>query len=258
MEGSELRQSLAIAIKAARRAQRVFQKNAPLFRHVVSKSDREIKVNLDYSLETEILEELRESSDLPILSEESDHVREDGLWWIVDPLDGSLNWLRNIPFFSISIGLYRGIEPILGIVLDLVRDELYYGGKGLGAWLNDSPISVSKINRKPEAVLCTGFPSAYEFRPNREQRVESIYSEYLKVRMLGSAAMSLAYVASGVVDVYWEQDIKLWDVAAGVALVQAAGGKAICSGVAGDFSLSVIAAADETIIPHLIFPSRPG
>jgi myo-inositol-1(or 4)-monophosphatase len=249
MEGSELRQSLAIAIKAARRAQSVFQKNAPLFRHVVSKSDREIKVNLDYSLETEILEELRESSDLPILSEESDHVREDGLWWIVDPLDGSLNWLRNIPFFSISIGLYRGIEPILGIVLDLVRDELYYGGKGLGAWLNDSPIRVSEINKKREAVLCTGFPSAYEFRPNREQTVESIYSEYLKVRMLGSAAMSLAYVARGTADVYWEEHIKLWDVAGGIALVQAAGGSVGCSTINEDFILSVEAGASSNLLP---------
>ena len=249
MEGSELRQSLAIAIKAARRAQSVFQKNAPLFRHVVSKSDREIKVNLDYSLETEILEELRESSDLPILSEESDHVREDGLWWIVDPLDGSLNWLRNIPFFSISIGLYRGIEPILGIVLDLVRDELYYGGKGLGAWLNDSPIRVSEINKKREAVLCTGFPSAYEFRPNREQTVESIYSEYLKVRMLGSAAMSLAYVARGTADVYWEEHIKLWDVAGGIALVQAAGGSVSCSTLNEDFTLSVEAGASSNLLP---------
>lgn len=249
MEGSELRQSLAIAIKAARRAQSVFQKNAPLFRHVVSKSDREIKVNLDYSLETEILEELRESSDLPILSEESDHVREDGLWWIVDPLDGSLNWLRNIPFFSISIGLYRGIEPILGIVLDLVRDELYYGGKGLGAWLNDSPIRVSEINKKREAVLCTGFPSAYEFRPNREQTVESIYSEYLKVRMLGSAAMSLAYVARGTADVYWEEHIKLWDVAGGIALVQAAGGSVSFSTLNEDFTLSVGAGASSNLLP---------
>ena len=249
MEGSELRQSLAIAIKAARRAQSVFQKNAPLFRHVVSKSDREIKVNLDYSLETEILEELRESSDLPILSEESDHVREDGLWWIVDPLDGSLNWLRNIPFFSISIGLYRGIEPILGIVLDLVRDDLYYGGNGLGAWLNDSPIRVSEINKKPEAVLCTGFPSAYEFRPNREQTVESIYSEYLKVRMLGSAAMSLAYVARGTADVYWEDHIKLWDVAGGIALVQAAGGSVSCSTINEDFILSVEAGASSNLLP---------
>ena len=249
MEGSELRQSLAIAIKAARRAQSVFQKNAPLFRHVVSKSDREIKVNLDYSLETEILEELRESSDLPILSEESDHVREDGFWWIVDPLDGSLNWLRNIPFFSISIGLYRGIEPILGIVLDLVRDDLYYGGKGLGAWLNDSPIRVSEINKKREAVLCTGFPSAYEFRPNREQTVESIYSEYLKVRMLGSAAMSLAYVARGTADVYWEEHIKLWDVAGGIALVQAAGGSVSCSTINEDFILSVEAGASSNLLP---------
>ena len=249
MEGSELRQSLAIAIKAARRAQSVFQKNAPLCRHVVSKLDREIKVNLDYSLETEILEKLKESSDLPILSEESDHVREDGLWWIVDPLDGSLNWLRNIPFVSISIGLYKGIEPILGIVLDLVRDELYYGGKGLGAWLNDSPISVSEINKKREAVLCTGFPSAYEFRPNREKTVESIYSEYLKVRMLGSAAMSLAYVARGTADVYWEENIKLWDVAGGIALVQAAGGSVGCSTINEDFILSVEAGASSNLLP---------
>ncbi len=252
MEGSELRQSLAIAIKAARRAQSVFQKNAPLFRHVVSKSDREIKVNLDYSLETEILEELRESSDLPILSEESDHVREDGLWWIVDPLDGSLNWLRNIPFFSISIGLYRGIEPILGIVLDLVRDELYYGGKGLGAWLNDSPIRVSETKKKREAVLCTGFPSAYEFRPNRGKTVESIYSEYLKVRMLGSAAMSLAYVARGTADVYWEEHIKLWDVAGGIALVQAAGGSVGCSTINEDFILSVEAGASSNLLPKRV------
>ncbi len=249
MEGSELRQSLAIAIRAARRAQSVFQKNAPLCRHVVSKSDREIKVNLDYSLEKEVLKELRESSYLPILSEESDHVREDGLWWIVDPLDGSLNWLRNIPFFSISIGLYRGIEPILGIVLDLVRDELYYGGKGLGAWLNDSPIRVSEINKKREAILCTGFPSAYEFRPNREKTVESIYSEYLKVRMLGSAAMSLAYVARGTADVYWEEHIKLWDVAGGIALVQAAGGSVGCSTINEDFILSVEAGASSNLLP---------
>ena len=249
MEGSELRQSLAIAIKAARRAQNVFQPNTAFHPHVVAKSDREIKVNLDYSLEAEILQELRERSDLPILSEESDHVREDGLWWIVDPLDGSLNWLRNIPFFSISIGLYRGIEPILGIVLDLVRDELYYGGKGLGAWLNDSPIRVSEINKKREAVLCTGFPSAYEFRPNREQTVESIYSEYLKVRMLGSAAMSLAYVARGSIDVYWEDHIKLWDVAAGIALVQAAGGSVGCSKIDEDFILSVEAGASSHLLP---------
>lgn len=252
MESSELRESLAIAIKAARRAQTVFQKSAQKLPEVVSISGREVKVDLDYSLEREILEALRESSDLPTLSEESSHFREGGLWWVVDPLDGSLNCLRNIPFFSVSIGLFRDTDPILGVVLDLVRDELFHGAVGLGAWLNNSPIEVSRVSEKRQAILCTGFPSSYEFRANRINSLESEYSEYLKVRMLGSAAMSLAYVAKGAVDIYWEEKVKFWDVAAGIALVQAGGGNVRFSRLDKDFTLSVEAAACKALFPKRV------
>lgn len=248
MEGSELQKNLKVAIKAARRAQAVFQKHGESSRKIVSTSGREVKVKLDFSLENEILRELRSQSQLPILSEESSHIREDQLWWIVDPLDGSLNWLRQIPFFSISISLFRGADPVLGVVLDLSRDKLFYGAVGLGAWCCDSPITVSAVVQKNEAILCTGFPSSFKFQVNRKDSIESIYSEYLKVRMFGSAAMSLAYVASGVADVYWEDKVKMWDVAAGVALVRAAGGIVSSSTVDEDFTLSVDAAASEALL----------
>jgi len=252
LKDKELKHSLTIAIEAARRAQGVFQKSLGTSRQIMSKSGREVKVNLDTCLDTEIIEVIRQQSDLPILSEESDHVREDGLWWIVDPLDGSLNWLRNIPFFSISIGLFRGTDPILGVVLNLDRDELSYGVVGLGAWLNDSPIRVSGVTKKDEAVLCTGFPSSYNFRASRDKSLESVYSEYLKIRMFGSAAMSLAYVAKGAVDIYWEEKVKFWDVAAGIALVQAGGGNVRFSRLDKDFTLSVEAAACKALFPKRV------
>ena len=248
MKDLELEENLTIAIEAARRGQAVFEQNKGEFRQIVSTSGRELKVNIDFVLENAILEELQTLSKISILSEESKHIWEDGLWWIVDPLDGSVNWLRGIPVFSVSIGLYRGLEPILGVVLDLDRDELFCGAVGLGAWMNDEPISVSKVTQQQEAVLCTGFPASFEFCLGRQDSLESTYAKYLKIRMLGSAAMSLAYVACGKVDIYWEEKVKLWDIAAGVALAQAAGGRVLLSEIAEDFSLSAAVAASQELL----------
>ena len=247
MKDIERQQNLTIAIEAARRGQEEFENTKKNSRQVVSTSGREVKVNADFSIEKVILDELQNQSNFPVLSEESSHIWEDRLWWIVDPLDGSANWLRDIPCFSISVGLFRGVNPILGVVLDLERDDLFHGIVGLGAWLNDSPISVSEVSHRSEAILCTGFPASYEFGAHRDNSLESIYSEYFKIRMFGSAAMSLAYVARGATDVYWEEKVKLWDIAAGVALVRAAGGDVLLSEVSDDFSLQVEAAGCQEL-----------
>ena len=106
MKDLELEENLTIAIEAARRGQAVFEQNKGEFRQIVSTSGRELKVNIDFVLENAILEELQTLSKISILSEESKHIWEDGLWWIVDPLDGCVNGLRGIPVFSVSIGLY--------------------------------------------------------------------------------------------------------------------------------------------------------
>ena len=239
---------LDLAIRAARRAQHALEIRSGEAPEVLAVNGREVKLSIDFTIEDLIINELRMSSEFPILSEESSHTPLDENYrWIVDPLDGSVNWWRGIPFFAISIALFKGADPVLGVVLDLYRNQLFHGAVGLGAWLNDSPIEVSKVNQMNEAILCTGFPSSYDFLRDRPDAIESIYSEYLKVRMFGSAALSLAYVASGVADVFWEEKVNLWDVAAGIALVRAAGGSVSLSQVAQDFSLSLRAAASHEL-----------
>jgi fructose-1,6-bisphosphatase/inositol monophosphatase family enzyme len=151
--------------------------------------------------------------------------RNGGLIWIVDPLDGSLNFMRGIPICCVSIGLWQKDLPILGVIYDFQRRELFTGLAGERAFLNGKPIRVSKIKKRADAVLCTGFPVKADFtKRNIVDTVEDIMA-FKKVRLLGSAALSLAYVACARADFYREEDIRLWDVAAGLAIVNAAGGR---------------------------------
>ena len=136
------------------------------------------------------------------------------------PLEGSLNCLREIPFNSIAIALCDHDESILGVILDLSQGDLYYGASALGAWMNETPIHVSEVDGKDDANFCTGFSPSFDFDSESSDRFGNVSSNCHKVRMFGSAALSLAYVASGRCDSYWEKRIKLWDVAAGLALVR--------------------------------------
>jgi myo-inositol-1(or 4)-monophosphatase len=142
----------------------------------------------------------------------------------VDPLDGSLNFSRDIPLFCISIALWKEMRPLLGVVYDCNHDEMFTGLVSEGAWLNGTPIQVTNTVKKSEAVLCTGFPVSTDFSENALLTFVRSIQAYKKVRLLGSAALSLAYVASGRADIYNENDIAIWDVAAGISIVEAAGG----------------------------------
>ncbi len=190
--------------------------------------ERDIKLEGDIRLHQLIVRQLKEKSSFPILSEEDaspiDIINNYKNIWIVDPLDGSLNFSRNIPLSCISISLWNEMNPLLGVIYDFNHNEMFTGIATGGAWLNDLPIKVGNTVRKNEAVLCTGFPIGTNFtEPAILHFVKNIQS-YKKVRLLGSAALSLAYVASGRVDVYQENDIAIWDIAAGIAVVKAAGG----------------------------------
>jgi myo-inositol-1(or 4)-monophosphatase len=189
---------------------------------------REVKVSADRRSEERIIGRLQEKSDFDILSEESGTVpgcSGDPEWrWIVDPLDGSANYLLGVPFSCVSVGLWRKDEPILGTVYDFNRRELFGGIVGMGAWLNGVPIRVGPAREPQDAVLCTGFPVGTDFSSGALTSFVSQVRSYRKIRMLGSAALSLAYVAAGRADAYFERDIRTWDVAAGLAIVLAAGG----------------------------------
>jgi myo-inositol-1(or 4)-monophosphatase len=146
--------------------------------------------------------------------------------WIIDPLDGTTNYIHGIPIYSVSIALVDQNELACGVVYEVGHDECFYASKGGGAFLNGKPIRVSTRSDIHESLLATGFPYS-DF-----SRMDS-YMEFFKwamtnsrgIRRLGSAAADLAYVASGRFDAFWEYSLKPWDVAAGALLVIEAGGK---------------------------------
>ena len=124
-----------------------------------------------------------------------------------------------------SLALVKGVEPLLGVIYDFNRDELFTGIAGEGAWLNGTPMTVSDIERPEEALLATGFPVAMDFESDALREYVEAVRAYRKVGSLGTAATMLAYVASGRFDIYRERSIRFWDVAAGMAIVLGAGGQ---------------------------------
>ena len=145
--------------------------------------------------------------------------------WVIDPLDGTTNFLQQIPIYSVSIGLLHEDQILLGVVNDVERKEVFYAWRGGGAWCNGHPIHVSGCTEVSDAVVATGFP--YATRDVLPQ-LTLIFDYFLKhargIRRLGSAAIDLAYVACGRFDAYYETSLNPWDIAGGIIIVEEAGG----------------------------------
>ncbi|MFA7342845.1 MAG: inositol monophosphatase family protein [Terrimicrobiaceae bacterium] len=189
---------------------------------------REVKSLADAVLEDVILGALS-GTGLEILSEERGLVpgaRPGGHRFIVDPLDGTFNHLRNLGPCAVSIALWEADRPVFGVIFDIVKKSLCWGGKPLGAWRDGREIRVSRIGDVSRAAICTGFPVRFDFSAEKAWgSFRDRVSPFAKVRMLGSAASSLACVADGRAEAYFEENIMLWDVAAGIAIVEGAGGR---------------------------------
>ncbi len=236
---------LEVAISTAKKAGALLRESVPT---VLSSIGKDIKLTADIEAHTLISNALEETS-IPILSEEDgNHTYSEGLTWIVDPLDGSLNYMRGIPSCVVSIALFEDNKPILGVVYDFNRDEVYTGVVGNGAWLNGVPMHVSDVQEKKNGVIMSGFPSYADYSSDALSAYITQVQEFKKVRLIGSAALSLAYVASGKADVYYERSIKLWDVAAGLALVSAAGGIYRSSKVDDSFGYEITAANHSELV----------
>jgi len=145
--------------------------------------------------------------------------------WIVDPLDGTTNFLHGIPHFAISIALERDDEIIAGIVYEPTRDEMFWAEKGVGAYLNDRRLRVSARRQLGDALIATGIPfGGRGDQPAYFQTLARVAAATSGVRRFGAAALDLAYVAAGRYDGYWEMGLSPWDIAAGLLLVREAGG----------------------------------
>lgn len=182
---------------------------------------------VDRAAEEVILDILRaHRPDDAILAEESGGAATAGRHWIVDPLDGTVNFVHSIPHVSVSIALYDGDTGVAAVVYDPLRDELFSAASGAGARLDGHLISVSNVDELERSVVATGFPYDHDVRA---EELSIVVREVLRrvngLRRYGSAALDLAWVAAGRYDAYWELGIAPWDGAAGHLLVREAGGR---------------------------------
>jgi myo-inositol-1(or 4)-monophosphatase len=149
--------------------------------------------------------------------------------WVVDPLDGTANYVHDVPAYCVSIGLWAGGRAVLGVILDPRQKELFTAASGRGAFLNGKPMKVSSVPAVRDGLIATGFPANFE-KQKRNLAVWARVSEHVQaLRRNGSTALSLAYVACGRFDAYWSFDNWPWDVVAGFALVEEAGGAVACA-----------------------------
>jgi myo-inositol-1(or 4)-monophosphatase len=196
---------------------------------------KEIELKAEYSLVTKtdmecdrlIIETVRSRfPDHAFLTEESPASGNSASRWIVDPIDGTTNFAHGYPVSCVSIGFEHDGKMLMGGVYDPFRNELFFAEKGKGAFLNDKPIRVSKTKTLEHALLSTGFP--YDIREHADEYLTT-FKEFLLatqgIRRAGAAALDLCYVACGRFDAYYEKNLQAWDKAAGMLIVEEAGGK---------------------------------
>ncbi len=227
MQGSA---NLNVMIKAARRAGRSLTKD---FREVENlqvsrKGAGDFVSKADLAAEKIIKEELMDARPTyGWLAEEggaeegSDPTRR----WIVDPLDGTTNFLHGLPHWAISIALEHKGQVVAGVIFDAAKDEMYFAEKGMGAWMNDQRLRVSSRHQMIESVFATGIPfGGRSDLPETIKEIAQVAPAVAGIRRWGSAALDMAYVAAGRYEGYWERRLNAWDLAAGVVLVREAGG----------------------------------
>ncbi len=219
---------LNIAVRAARRAGnliiRYIEKRQDL--QIETKGQNDFVSEVDREAEAVIIETLHKAfPHHAILAEECGVIQGDDYQWVIDPLDGTTNFLHGNPQFSVSIALrYKGrLEQ--AVIYDPLRGDLYTASRGNGTLLNDRRVRVSGLGSLQDALLGTGFPFRKSYHIDTYLKTfKALFSEISDVRRAGSAALDLAYVAAGRLDGFWEIGLKEWDMAAGVLLIQEAGG----------------------------------
>jgi len=182
----------------------------------------------DRKVETILIDELQKARpDYSILSEELGEINKDESYrWIIDPIDGTANFLHGIPHFAISIALEHKKEIICGIVYDPIKDEMFAAEKGNGSYLNNQRMRVSSRSKLKNCIIFTGGPNSQSKDRDLSMKEYNNFSSnvLIPIRKLGSAALDMAYVAAGRCDGFWQRNLNYWDIAAGIILVKESGG----------------------------------
>lgn len=247
-----------IAIEAARAGANIINRamKRPDMIKIAEKSPNDFVTEVDQKVEQEIIYHIKRAyPDHSILGEESGEQGDHDYQWVIDPIDGTRNFIHGFPHFAISIALLHKGKPEHGVIYDPNRQELFTASRGKGAHLNDRRIRVSTRKRMEETLLGTGF--AYRHTHKDDPLPPRILQTFLPscgdVRRAGAATLDLAYVACGRLDGFWEQGLKIWDMAAGVLLIKEAGG-IVCDfdGSENHLKSGNVVAANPAIIKQML------
>jgi myo-inositol-1(or 4)-monophosphatase len=255
---------LNIAVRAARRAGEVIVRSLVRLEslEVTSKGRNDYVTEIDRAAEREIIELIHKHyPEHAILAEESGRSGENDTVWIIDPLDGTTNFLHGFPVFAVSIAAQQRGRLEVGVIYDPMRQEVFTAARGAGAHLENRRMRVSKQRTLDGALLSTGFPYREE-----ERHADNYFAMFRRlteltagIRRPGSAALDLAYVAAGRVDGFWEMGLKPWDTAAGTLMIREAGGRVgTLGGEEYQLGANIVAGAPkvyealiEAIAPHV-------
>ena len=224
---------IEIAIKAAKSAGKFLKEDKKNLNFKINSNPKDTKLMADLKSEKLILNILNSESNYPVLAEETGKSSDDlgEIFWVVDPLDGTANYNRNIPICCVSIG----------VIYDFSNEDIFIGDNiNKLARLNKEKITVSDVHSKTDGVLITGLPFNTDYSDKALKKLISDMQTWKKVRMIGSAAMASCYVASGKAELYKEKGIYLWDIIAGAAIVESAGGKAEINNINETFQVDVV------------------
>ena len=239
----DLSKEIQIAVEAARASGKLLLDEKEKLNITSSSDTKDVKLDADIASENAIKEIIKDKSNFEILAEESGKSSENlgATYWVIDPLDGTANYSRDIPICCVSIGMIKDKNPIFGVIYDFNNDDLYIGDcVNTSAILNDEPITVSHKTTKEDGVLITGLPFNTDYSDQALENLVKDMQAWKKTRMIGSAAMASCYVASGKAELYKENGIYLWDIIAGAAIVESAGGHAEINNIRDNFQVDVV------------------
>ena len=228
---------LQTAIEVAREAGQMILGSFQAEHAVTFKGHRDIVTEIDTAVETLVMNAVQDRfPDHTVVSEEMGEsvlISEiESYTWVVDPLDGTTNYARRVPVFSVSIGVLKDGQPLIGVIHDPLRDQMFVVERGKGARVNGTPMHVSQVENLSHTVVGLDWTRSNAGRERVLSCLHEVAPRCGTVRVLGSAALGLAYVAAGWLDVYFHLSLKPWDTAAGMLMIAEAGGR--CTTVAGE------------------------
>ena len=227
MKTVSLKSALAVSVKAARAAGKVMRTNWHKPKRVNSAEAHDIKLELDVQCQA-LIEKLLATAfpEIPVLGEEGSTGDVNAEYrWVIDPIDGTVNYFFGMPHAAVSIALQHHAQSVVGVIYDPFTDEIWTTTKGQPTRLNGKIVRVSNRSKLEDCIIAMGFSKSQDNLKKSLPHLIRISKQAKKIRIMGSAALELAYVASGRLDAYIERTINLWDVAAGSLLVENAGGE---------------------------------